>query len=279
MHYYSNSTTGADTGTFLLPTVAYSKREQESRRTAGESDCLSVEEQLRLDTFEYIGHELRSPLTSIMCTLSLLAEGTIGDLDESARSTVQRACRSSKRLLSLLNEMLETNRKPVEQILKYSQSDICEVLEVAASEVASLAAAKGQSILISSPEIKLNIDADRIGQVVINFLSNAIKNSPKGAQIRLCARQIEDSVEVYVVDQGNGIPAEFMARLFSKYEQANPSPGSSGLGLVISKSIICAHGGTIGAENLRGAGAKFWFRVGIKPQSGKSNMCRLVGAS
>lgn len=218
-------------------------------------------EQLKVEIFEYIGHELRSPLAAIISTLHLLAEGVLGEIDETARASVLKASRSSKRLLNLVNEMLDVQRKSHDELVKFVETDVEEVLEVAAAEVAALAAEKSQSIVIESSANEATMDPDRIGQVVINLLSNAIKVSPVGAVIRLSARVVNDSVEVEVIDQGTGIPSTIASRLFTKYSQAKAAPGTSGLGLVISKGIVRSHGGFIGAENLPGGNARFWFSI------------------
>jgi signal transduction histidine kinase len=233
-------------------------------------------EQLKVEIFEYISHELRSPLTSIMCTLALLAEGAFGDLDQAARVSILKASNSSKRLLNLVNEMLDIQRKSHEELLKFTQTQVSEVLEVSASEVAGLAAEKRQLIIVEAPAVEAKLDPDRIGQVLINLLSNAIKVSPVGSTITVRALLAGNSLEFDVIDQGNGIPSTLAARLFTKYGRAIQDKNGSGLGLLISKGIVAAHGGTIGAENLPQGNARFWFRIplnGSVQSTAASNGC------
>lgn len=112
---------------------------------------------------------------------------------------------------------------------------------------------------------RLVADHDRLIQVVVNFLSNAIKFSTRGQHVRVCVKVSDAIIEVSVVDQGRGVPAGYEKLIFEPYRQVELSDGGekkgTGLGLAICKSIVEQHGGTIGVVSEQGKGSSFWFRL------------------
>ena len=126
------------------------------------------------------------------------------------------------------------------------------------------AEAKQQTLEVDIPSSlpSVAIDARRIGQVVSNLISNAIKFTPKEGTIRVSARQRDHQIVVSVADTGPGIPQEHLVKIFDRFWQ---TPGTkqkgSGLGLSIAKGIVEAHGGTIWAESQMGKGSSFFFTV------------------
>ena len=113
----------------------------------------------------------------------------------------------------------------------------------------------------------LTADPQRLGQVVINFLTNAMKFSPRGSRVRLRAEVRDGRLVCEVHDQGPGIRPEDQHKLFQRYSQLPGSTrkGGAGLGLSISKALIDAHGGTIGVRSTPGEGSIFWFTLPVGP--------------
>ena len=122
-------------------------------------------------------------------------------------------------------------------------------------------------------------DEDRLVQVVVNLVSNAIKFSPEGGEIEVEAETVEKSeneprrlVEIAVSDRGRGVPQEMREKIFERFEQVKKTDatesGGTGLGLAICKSIVELHGGTIGVRENPGGGSVFWFRIPSAPDSG-----------
>ena len=111
--------------------------------------------------------------------------------------------------------------------------------------------------------LKVAGDARRLGQVVTNLVSNALKFTPSGGRVELEVRRQDGGVETAVQDTGRGIPAQALATLFDRYTRVveNDVVPGTGLGLIIVREIVEAHGGTLGVESIPGAGSRFWFRL------------------
>ena len=110
----------------------------------------------------------------------------------------------------------------------------------------------------------LNADAEQIERVLENLLSNAIRNTPRGGEIRITAIQREDYISISVADTGRGIPPEYLPRLFNRFLSVPGSQsGGTGLGLAISKRLIEAHGGQISAQSQLGLGATITFTLPV----------------
>ncbi|MFC1964357.1 sensor histidine kinase [Chloroflexota bacterium] len=115
--------------------------------------------------------------------------------------------------------------------------------------------------------VSLNVDANRVCQVLRNLLGNAITHTTRGGVITVAARQQENCVEVAVTDTGEGIPAEDLPNIFERFYRVDKSrartTGGSGLGLTIAKRLVEAHGGKIGVQSEPGKGSRFWFTVPV----------------
>jgi signal transduction histidine kinase len=112
-------------------------------------------------------------------------------------------------------------------------------------------------------------DRFRLGQVLANLLSNALRHTPEGGSVRLEARQVGDAIEVSVADTGEGIPEAELAYVFERLWRADRSRsrehGGSGLGLAIARQLVEAMHGSIGATSTPGQGSRFWFRLSAAP--------------
>jgi signal transduction histidine kinase len=105
-------------------------------------------------------------------------------------------------------------------------------------------------------------DPERIGLVLSNLLSNALRYTSEGGQIELSARDVAGAVRFAVCDHGPGVPKEFQGLIFEKFVQLpGAAPGAAGFGLFLAREIVRAHGGEIGVETEPGRGAEFWFTL------------------
>lgn len=211
-----------------------------------------------------LSHDLRSPLTAIGATFELVLNGAFGPVNEKLDTTLTRARQSVKRLVSLISELLDLEKLEAGELdLKIARVHSNEVISAAIDAVKPAAESHRIDIQISEQDVLMYADSDRIIRVVINFLSNAIKYSPDGGKILIEAEKTVDGYVISVADRGNGIPEEHLGRIFERYKQVSRTDHTvkqgSGLGLAICKSIVEAHGGTIGVKSKVGEGTTFWF--------------------
>lgn len=224
-------------------------------------------QRLKDDFVSVVNHELRTPLTSIHGALSLLENNVAGQLPEDAVELTKIARTSVDRLIRMITDLLDLDRLDSGRFeLSCAIVDVAEIVAEAARELDALARDAEVDIKVRVPTgAMVDADKDRIHQVVTNLLSNAIKFSPAGSEITIDARASGAYVRVSVADHGPGIMPEDRARLFCKFSQLAAPGGSnrrgSGLGLVISKSIVEAHGGRISLHSEVGVGSTFFFEL------------------
>ncbi|CAN5297582.1 hypothetical protein BH10CYA1_BH10CYA1_28980 [soil metagenome] len=226
-------------------------------------------ERLKQEFVSMMSHDLRTPLMSIQASLSLLSVGASGDLPPSAKRNVLDAERNISYIISLINSLIDVERMDSAKLQVHAApTELLPLMEAAIQAVRSLATNKGIALECTKvdPDIEVNADGDRVIQVLINLVSNALKFSPRDTTIQLIAIFNGDgNVEVQVSDQGRGIPAADLNSVFERFKQVKEIDATrhkgSGLGLAICKSIVEAHGGTIGVRSVEGEGTTFWFTL------------------
>lgn len=223
-------------------------------------------ERLKQEFLMIISHELRTPLTSMTMLLSMLREGNYGVLSEKGKSKVDIAESNITRLIKLINELLDVETLESGNIaLDIRQTELETIVERATEAVRGAAKARQIKLEIKSEDVDFNADEDRLIQVAINFLSNAIKFSPEGGTVTVSAVQKDNRILLKVIDEGRGIPPSEQSVIFDKFRQVEQADrkekGGIGLGLAICKTIIEKHSGRIGVESTVGSGSTFWFSV------------------
>jgi PAS domain S-box-containing protein len=226
-------------------------------------------ERLKRDFYAMVSHDLRSPLTSIQLTHQLI-EDYPDRLPEVIQKSVTDAQRSTKRLLRLVNELLDLEKLETgDLILNLAPTTVSVIVEQSLDAVSSLAESTGVSIEAPRSNAEFVGDQQRLVQVVVNLLSNAIKFSPRGGVVRISHQQHSGFLELRIADQGCGISMEDQAIIFEKFKQAQADDSSrqtgTGLGLSICKAIVEQHKGQIGVESKVGEGSTFWFRIPESP--------------
>jgi heavy metal sensor kinase len=213
-------------------------------------------------------HELRTPVSVILTQtqLALARERTAAEYRES----LQICRRAAERLRALVNSLLDLSRVDADGLgLALAECDLERVAGAALELVAPLAAQK-EAVLRSSVEpVRLKADAAKLERVMVNLLQNALQHNKNGVEVRLTLQPREGYVLLSVADNGAGIPAEALPRLFDRFfrvdESRTGATGGSGLGLAICKAIVEAHGGSIRAESQAGQGAAFHVVLPLAP--------------
>ena len=221
--------------------------------------------------YSMVSHELRTPMSSIRASLGLIDDGSAGDVPPQARRLVRIALQNADRLLKLVDDILDMKKIESGTLrLNTTIIDPNELISNALSTLALQADQAGVKLEAGSEELKQFLgDPDRISQILINLVSNAIKFSPPETTVTVKAEPQGRMIRFSVTDQGPGIdPADF-DKLFVKFQQLDSSdtrskPGS-GLGLAISKTIVDLHDGKIGVDSKKGSGSTFWFILPIVP--------------
>jgi signal transduction histidine kinase len=224
-------------------------------------------ERLKDEFISVVSHELRTPLTSIHGSLNLAVGGKLGELPPQAHRFLEIAYRNSRRVVRLVNEILDLQKIESGEIaLRARPVELAPLLEDAVEAHHAYAERFEVRIALDGepPAAKVLADPDRLLQVLANLLGNAARFSPPGETVRVRATRRAGVVRVSVSDRGPGIPEEFRGRVFERFARADASAGrgeGSGLGLSISKAIVERLGGRIGFETEIGRGTTFHLEL------------------
>jgi signal transduction histidine kinase len=226
-------------------------------------------DQLKDDFVATVSHELRTPLTSMMGFLEMLREGEAGPLNADQEKFLAIVYRSSERLQRLVGDLLFVARLDVSGLqMQFGEVPVQEVAADVAESSAAVARARQIDLRTELGEAPpVWGDRERLGQLVTNLASNAIKFTPAGGTVTIRVLRDGDDVVVEVEDTGIGIPQAEQDRVFQRFFRSTTAtaqaiPGT-GLGLVITKAIAEAHGGSISLHSEPGAGTCFRVRLPI----------------
>jgi signal transduction histidine kinase len=217
-------------------------------------------------------HELRTPLNGIIGLAESMADGATGPITEVQRENLDMIVSSGRRLANLVNDILDFSKlkhKDIELSLKTvdMRSLANVVLQFSRSLVAGKKLKLVNSIEPGAPHVYG--DENRLQQILINLVGNAIKFSEHGT-VEITAKQSGDMLEVSISDQGIGIPADKFDRIFESFEQADGSTarqyGGTGIGLAITRKMVELHKGTIRVESVVGKGSTFTFTMPISTE-------------
>jgi len=216
-----------------------------------------------------IAHDLRSPLTAVMSVAAFLQDGLVGPINEEQWKWLAKIEAQSRNLVALVNDFLDVSKLEAGHIdLVKEETDLKDLIQNGLDIYLILAQNKKISLRSYADPLPLRIKADprRLEQVFANLLNNAIKFTSEGGTIEVGVSQEGASeVKVWVKDNGVGIPADEIGGLFEKYRQTTSGKTAeqkgTGLGLVICKMIVEAHGGKIWVESEEGKGSTFTFTL------------------
>ncbi len=242
---------------------------------------LQQAEDMRRQLLADVAHELRNPLATIESYVEAFSEGVLPADDENWRAVRGETARLNR----LVNDLQEVSRAEAHQLeLNRTRVEITTVIQDAVRAAAPAFATKGveleQDLPASTPVI--DVDRERLAEVLANLLANALRHTPPGGQVRLHGAEAGQLAEIAVIDSGEGIAPEHLERVFERFFRADPArsraSGGTGIGLAIVRAIVEAHDGTVVAtSDGLGHGATFTVRLPVASEPTADN--RLISAS
>src|SRR5262245_47103037 len=230
-----------------------------------ELDCL------KSDFVSNVSHELRTPLTAIKGAVDLLLREVPGPLNENQTHHLSRVRSNTQHLAGLINDLFDLSKIEEGKIeLDAGRVSLGGLLHEVMETVKPMAAEKSVLLEVDVPEplVLVWADRDKVTQVLMNLIGNAIKFTPSDGKIGVStANDRRGWVRVSIRDGGPGVPASEQEEIFEKFYQVTqdggPKPKGTGLGLAISKSLVELHGGTIWVESQEGRGSTFSFTLPV----------------
>jgi signal transduction histidine kinase len=223
---------------------------------------LQESEQLKTELVSNVSHELRTPLASILGFAEVMLRREIPE--ENRRRYLELIRAEAARLAELLNDLLDLQRAEEGRIeLAARELDLKELLSTQVVLYSAQSTVHSVEVELPDEPLVVEADRDRLAQVVGNLLSNAIKYSPSGGRVLVRAQRRGEWIRIGVIDNGIGIPPDQQERLFTKFFRGDAGRrlgiGGTGLGLVLARQIVEAHGGRIGFESVPDRGSTFWI--------------------
>jgi PAS domain S-box-containing protein len=223
-------------------------------------------EHLKEDFIAMISDELKSPLMAVSDTVSKSIGGRMGAIPDAAQTVFMSVTRSLDRLIRLVSDLLDFEKLQSGQMqFDMRRTSLNSVIKQAEQEVLAHATKSNIRLIVAESSTTVLVDGERITQLLVNLLSNAIRYCKPDGVVSIVTKEQRNFVEVSVIDQGPGIPPDYVEKVFSAFEVAPKSKqtkeGGTGLGLAISRLIVAGHHGTIYATNEPSGGARFTFTL------------------
>jgi signal transduction histidine kinase len=215
-------------------------------------------------------HELRTPMTSIVGYLDMIAEGRLGELPADLKRPMASLRRNAHRLRRLVEDLLDASRIDSGRVSLVRQAvSLGDIVAAVIDEMRPFVVGKHQTVVTQvSSTAPIDGDADKLHQVVSNLVANSWKYTPEGGEIRLSVDSDGDSAVLRVWDNGIGIPEALRSRIFEPFSDVHTAkhhtsigPDSAGLGLYIARGIVELHGGSIAVDSEEGRFSEFTVRL------------------
>jgi signal transduction histidine kinase len=224
------------------------------------SDLIHSLERAREEIISMVGHDIRSPITTIRCAGETLHMKLEDKLDEGSSNILKEIDSNCDRILRISKDLLDMQRLNAGSLtLDLALCNLGDCLREAVSAVQGLCQSRNVEIEIQCPSISAVLDESRIEQVIVNLLSNAIKFSPEHSTVVLEAQTSPNTIVITVTDHGPGIKESMMESIFEPFVQVNEndSKKGSGLGLAIAKALVELHQGSLSCTNAPSGGCVF----------------------
>jgi signal transduction histidine kinase len=244
--------------------------EQAREHLEARNEELKALDLLKDEFISIVSHELRTPVNAITGFGSILTDGLAGELSAQQLHYVEKMLVGADRLLALINDLLDFSRIRAGKFSLARRELAATAVLAESCDLLRDAASQAGIRLVCDPEeppLCLNGDPQRLGQVLVNLVGNAIKFTPRGGTVTTRVKARGEMAYFEVEDTGPGIAPDDLKRLFQRFGQLDTSntreARGTGLGLAIVKSLVEAHGGQVGVESTLGEGSIFWFTVPI----------------
>lgn len=216
-------------------------------------------------------HQLRTPLTSVKGYLSMVLEGDAGKVTNAQKQLLSEAFTSSERMVHLIHDFLNVSRLQTGKfMLEQHPYDLAKLVTEEVKSLQRSAETRNMKLVFTNSvgELVLNIDENKIRQVIMNFIDNALFYSHDDSTITVELTKTNDNVELRVKDNGIGVPKGEQSQLFTKFYRASNArkqrPDGTGVGIFLAKKVITEHGGNVLFESVEGKGSTFGFTLPIE---------------
>lgn len=223
-------------------------------------------------------HQLRTPLTAVKGYVSMVLEGDVGRISKEQRQVLEQAYDSSQRMVFLIGDFLNVSRLQTGKfVLEPSMIDFTKLVEEEVDQLNDTARTRQITLAYEKPEsVHMSVgDENKLRQVMMNFMDNAIFYSPTGSTVTIQLYREPAYIVFKVSDQGIGVPKDAQPKLFTKFFRASNArqqrPDGTGIGLYMAKKVIISHGGTVLFETKEGEGSTFGFKLPLKDQLDQLN--------